>query len=234
MKIFLPILFLTISIPEYAQTVQKAEFISAKSEFVKVNTLKFKPVKKINPIEYFNADKDSLISGERAILKWLVKSEGNVLIEVSENQQDFTLLSSNSSKEGTLIVTPNKTSYYRIIANESTKMFTLKVIERVLPLVKVEDKVPVIVESSKTEAIVKSFKADKSSVRAGEKVRLEWVVKNVPSVTLEFGDTVEKAVVYKDYFNEDFEVFYPPKTTVYVLRSGGDIIKTVKIEVAPK
>ena len=234
MKIFPPILFLTISIPVYAQTVQQVEFISAKSEFVKVNTLKLKPpIKKINPIDFFNADKDSVISGERATLKWAIKSEGNVRIEVSENQQDFTLLSSNSSKEGTLIVTPNKTSYYRIIANESTKTFTLKVVERVLPLVKVEEKVPIIVENSKTEAVIISFKADKSSVRSGEKVRLKWVVKNVPSVTLEFGDTVEKAVVYKDYFNEDFEVFYPPRTTVYVLRIG-DIIKTVKIEVAPK
>ena len=233
MKIFLPTLFLTISIPVYAQTVQKAEFISAKSEFVKVNTLKFKPVKKINPIEYFNADKDSITVGERAILKWAIKSDGNVRIEVSENQQDYTLLSSNTSKEGTLIVTPTKTSHYRIIANESTKIFALTVREKVVPVMKVEEKVPVIVENSKTEAVIISFKADKSSVRSGEKVRLKWVVKNVPSVTLEFGDTVEKAVVYKDYFNEDFEVFYPPRTTVYVLRIG-DIIKTVKIEVAPK
>ena len=233
MKIFLPTLFLTISIPVYAQTVQKAEFISAKSEFVKVNTLKFKPVKKINPIEYFNADKDSITVGERAILKWAIKSDGNVRIEVSENQQDYTLLSSNTSKEGTLIVTPTKTSHYRIIANESTKMFSLKVTEKVLPVIKVEEKVPTIVENSNTEAVIISFKADKSSARSGEKVRLKWVIKNVPSVTLEFGDTVEKAVVYKDYFNEDFEVFYPPRTTVYVLRIG-DIIKTVKIEVAPK
>ena len=233
MKILLPILFLTVSIPEHAQTVQKVEFISAKSEFVKVNTLKFKPVKKINPIEYFNADKDSITVGERAILKWAIKSDGNVRIEVSENQQDYTLLSSNTSKEGTLIVTPTKTSHYRIIANESTKIFALTVREKVVPVMKVEEKVPVIVENSKTEAVIISFKADKSSVRSGEKVRLKWVVKNVPSVTLEFGDTVEKAVVYKDYFNEDFEVFYPPRTTVYVLRIG-DIIKTVKIEVAPK
>lgn len=234
MKIFLTILFLTISIPDYAQTVQKVEFISAKSDFVKVNTLKFKPVKKISPIEYFNADKDSITVGERAILKWAIKNEGNVRIEVSENQQDYTLLSSSSSKEGTLIVSPARTSYYRIIASESTKMFALKVVEKVLPLlVKVEEKSPTIVEIPKTEAIIESFKADKSSVRAREKVRLEWVVKNVPRVSIEFGDTVEKAVFYKDYFNEDFEYFYPPKTTVYVLRIG-DIIKTIKIEVAPK
>jgi hypothetical protein len=233
MKIFLPILFLTISIPEYAQTVQKVEFISAKSEFVKVNTLKFKPVKKINPIEYFNADKDSITVGERAILKWAIKNEGNVRIEVSENQQDYTLLSSSSSKEGTLIVSPAKTSYYRIIASESTKMFALKVVEKVLPLVKVEEKLPIIVESPKAEAVIQFFKSDKTSIRAGEKVKLEWLVNNVLRVSLEFGDSVEKAVFYKDYLNDNFEFVTPQKTTIYVLRIG-DIIKTVKIEVAPK
>lgn len=224
MKIFLPILFLTISIPEYAQTVQKAEFISAKSEFVKVNTLKFKPIKKINPIEYFSADKDSIIIGERATLKWSIKSEGNVRIEVSENQQDYNLLSSSSSKEGTLIVTPNKTSYYRIIANESTKMFSLKVVEKLMP---------VVIESPNIEAVIESFIASKTSIKAGEKVKLEWIVKNVPRVSLEFGDSVEKAIYYNDYLSDTFEYVTPQKTTIYVLRSG-DIIKTVKIEVAPK
>ena len=233
MKIFLPILFLTISIPDYAQIVQKAEFISAKSEFVKVNTLKFKFVKKINPIEYFNADKDSIVLGERATLKWVIKNEGNVRIEVSENQQDYTLLSSSSSKEGTLIVTPTKTSHYRIIANESTKMFSLKVTEKVLPVIKVEEKVPTIVENSKKEAVIEFFKAGRTSIRAGEKVKLQWSVKNVPRVSLEFGDSIEKAVFYKDYLNEDYEYVTPQKTTVYVLRSE-DIIKTVKIEVSPK
>ena len=233
MKIFLPILLLTVSIPEYAQTVQKVEFISAKSEFVKVNTLKFKPVKKINPIEYFNADKDSITVGERTMLKWAIKSEGNVRIEVSENQQDYTLLSSSSSKEGTLVVTPAQTSYYRIIVNESTKMFSLKVVAKIVPVIKVEEKVPVIVENSKTEAVIELFKASKNSILAGEKVRLEWLVKNVPRVSLEFGASVEKSVYYKDYLNEDFEIVTPQKTTVYILRSG-DIIKTVKIEVAQK
>lgn len=233
MKILLLILFLTVSIPEYAQTVQKVEFISAKSEFVKVNTLKLKNVKKANPIEYFKADKDSVISGERATLKWLIKSEGNVRIEVSENQQDYTLLSSSSSKEGTLIVTPVQTSYYRIIVNESTKMFSLKVVEKVLPLVKVEEKVPIIVESSKAEVVIQFFKADKTSIRAGEKVKLDWLVNNVLRVSLEFGDSIEKAVFYKDYLNDNFEFVTPQKTTVYVLRIG-DVIKTVKIEVAPK
>jgi hypothetical protein len=233
MKIFLPILFLIISIPDYAQTAQKGEFISAISDFVKVNTLKFKPVKKINPIEYFNADKDSITVGERAILKWAIKGDGNVRIEVSENQQDFTLLSSSSSKEGTLIVSPIKTSYYRIIASESTKMFALKVIEKIVLVIKVEEKAPIIVESPKAEAVIQFFKADKTSIRAGEKVKLEWLVNNVLRVSLEFGDSVEKAVFYKDYLNDNFEFVTPQKTTVYVLRIG-DIIKTVKIEVAPK
>ena len=224
MKIFLSILFLTISIPEYAQIVQRAEFISAKSDFVKVNTLKFKPVKKPNPIEYFSADKDSLILGERATLKWSIKNDGNVRIEVSENQQDFTLISSSSSKEGTLIVAPTKTSHYRIIANESTKMFSLKVVEKVLP---------VVVESPNIEAVIESFIASKTSIKAGEKVKLEWIVKNVPRVSLEFGDSVEKAIYYNDYLSDTFEFVTPQKTTIYVLRSG-DIIKTVKIEVAPK
>jgi hypothetical protein len=224
MKIFLLFLFLIISIPEYAQTVQKAESISAKSDFIKVNTLKFKPVKKLSPIEYFSADKDSIISGERAMLKWAVKNEGNVSIEVSENQQDFTLLSSSASKEGSLIVTPNKTSHYRIITNESTKMFALKVIEKV---------VPVVTESPNIEAVIESFKASKTSVKIGEKVKLEWVVKNVPRVSLEFGDSVEKAIYYNDYLSDTFEYVTPQKTTVYVLRSG-DVIKTIKIEVAPK
>lgn len=233
MRILLPILFFTISFSDFAQSVQKAEFISAKSDFIKVNTLKFKPVKKPNSIEYFSVDKDSIILGERAILKWLIKSEGNVRIEVSENQQDFTLLSSNSSKEGTLIITPVKTSYYRIIANESTKILTLKVIEKVTPVLKVEQQALIKVDSSKTEVMIEFFKANKTSIKAGEKVKLEWSVKNVVRVSLEFGDSVEKSVFYKDYLSDTFEIVSPIKTTIYVIRSG-DIYQTVKIEVAPK
>ena len=233
MRILLPILFFTISFSDFAQSLQKAEFISAKSDFVKVNTLKLKPVKKVNPIEYFNADKDSIMMGERAILKWSVRSEGNVRIEVSQNQQDYTLLSSNSSKEGTLIINPIKTSYYRIIANESTKILALKVVEKVTPVLKIEQQLPIKIDSSKNEAIIEFFKANKTSIKAGEKVKLEWSVKNVQRVSLEFGDSVEKSVFYKDYLSDTFEIVSPIKTTIYVIRNG-DIYQTVKIEVTPK
>lgn len=202
--------------------------VKGQSLFIRVNT---KAISNAAPIiGDFYSDNPSIYLGDSTNLFWNVANfKGNIRLESSENQIEYSLLESNLISNGKKILKPIKGTYYRLIAGDLLK--TIKIdVKDIIPIVK-EIKSTTIEDTSKVKnIIIDEFKANKRNIQKGEKVTISWKVRNTVSVSLEIGDSVEKAIFYKDYLSESFEIVTPSKTTTYVIRIG-DIFKSLVIEV---
>lgn len=193
----------------YSQEKYPIKSVKSVSELVRMNTLRFK---KIVKIDSFKSSTDSVFSGDEITLSWQVDNIQKVTLEVSTNGIDYSILKGNLESQGFFNVNPKENLFYRI--NAENKYKTVRVIIKEKPLI----------------PIIEYFTASKEQIKKGEKVKLSWSVRNVIRVTLEFGENPQNTIFYKDFLYESFEIITPPKTTYWVLRVG-DLTKILKIEV---
>lgn len=204
-------ILLIISFNAYSQETYPVKSIKNNSGFVRINTLNFK---KIEKIDLFKLSADTISIGDDVTLSWITQNTSRTSLEVSNNEKDYTPLDNSVKNGGTLKLTPKENSFYRIQTDN---------ISRTIRLI-VKDKY----ESTTPEFVY--FKINKEKIKKGEKVRLSWLIKNVNRVSLEIGKTSDNTIPYQDYLNEGFVDFSPEKSIYYVIRFG-DTTKSLKIEV---
>ena len=210
MKILSTIAILLLSfVSLYAQEKYPIKSIKSNSGLVRINTLRFK---KIAKIDFFKSSADTVFSGDEITLSWKVENVLKVKLEVSINGIDYSVLKGDLESQGFYNINPKENLFYRINADNIYKI--VKVIIKEKPLL----------------PIIDYFKASSEQIKKGENVKLSWSVRNVIRVSLEFGENSENTLFYKDFLYESFEIITPPKTTYWVLRVG-DLTKILKIEV---
>lgn len=207
----LSVLFLLLS-NVYAQDISTAKSIKSSSKFIRINTKGFR---KIAQIHYLKANMDTVFSGEAVTLSWDTENIQEVSLETSINGKDYTITAPSLEHTGTIKLTPQQNTFYRIHSTENITQ-VVRVIVKAKPVVLIPE--------------IVYFKASKEQIKKGEKVKLSWLVNNVSRVSLEFGESADNTIFYKDYLNESFEVVTPPKTTYYIIRMG-DLIQAIKVEV---
>jgi hypothetical protein len=210
MKIFFTFTIVLLSFVRlYAQDKYPIKLVKSSSGLVRINTLRFK---KIAIIDLFKASADSVFLGDEITLTWQTINTSKVTLEVSSNGKEYSILQDNLVSSGYFQVIPTGNLFYRIHADNNYKIVNVAIKEKPLT------------------PVIEYFKVSKDKIKKGEKIRLNWVVKNVARITLEIGKTSENSIPYQDYLNEGFLDISPEKTIYYVLRVGG-ITKSLKVEV---
>jgi hypothetical protein len=160
----------------------------------------------------FKASADSVFLGDEITLTWQTINTSKVTLEVSSNGKEYSILQDNLVSSGYFQVIPTGNLFYRIHADNNYKIVNVAIKEKPLT------------------PVIEYFKVSKDKIKKGEKIRLNWLVKNVARITLEIGKTSENSIPYQDYLNEGFLDISPEKTIYYVLRVG-EITKSLKVEV---
>lgn len=202
--------------------------VKGQSSYIRINTKAIS--NSVATIGGFYCDKPSIYLGDSITLFWSVLNfKGNIRLESSENQIEYSLVEGNLQSSGKKILKPTKSTFYRLIAEDLLKTVKIEV-KDTNPIIKEVISTTIENVSPIKNIIIDEFKANKRNIQKGEKVTISWKVRNTVSVSLEIGDSVEKAIFYKDYLSESFEIVSPSKTTTYVIRVG-DIFKSLVIEV---
>jgi hypothetical protein len=210
MKIFFTFTIVLLSFVRlYAQDKYPIRSVKSSSGLVRINTLRFK---KIAIIDLFKASADSVFLGDEITLTWQTINTSKVTLEVSSNGKEYSILQDNLVSSGYFQVIPTGNLFYRIHADNNYKIVNVAIKEKPLT------------------PVIEYFKVSKDKIKKGEKIRLNWLVKNVARITLEIGKTSENSIPYQDYLNEGFLDISPEKTIYYVLRVG-EITKSLKVEV---
>ena len=198
MKILSTIAILLLSfVSLYAQEKYPIKSIKSSSGLIRINTLRFK---KIAKIDFFKTSADSVFLGDEITLSWKVENIPKVALEVSTNGLDYSVLKGDLENQGFYNINPKENLFYRINADKIYKIFKVTIKEKSL--------IPVI----------EYFTISKEQIKKGEKVRMSWLVKNVSRISIESGKLPENTIPYQDYLNEGFVDIYPEKSIYYLIR----------------